>query len=74
MEWGSLNTSEEKSSMVTSLKDKANEELYEMSKRLFFALNGTFLERKGLLFPITHVVSGKFIQDYFTLLTEVNKH
>jgi pyruvate,water dikinase len=73
MEWGSLNTSAEKSFMATSLKDNVNEELYEMSKRLFFALNGTFLERKGLLFPITHVVSGKFIQDYFTLLTEVNK-
>lgn len=47
-----------------------NRELWEISRRLFFALNGTFLEGKSLLFPITNVVSGKFVQDYFNLLSK----
>ncbi len=42
--------------------------LHEASRRLFFALNSTFLEDEDLLFPITHVVSGKFVQDYFAFL------
>ncbi|MGE5239939.1 MAG: dual specificity protein phosphatase family protein [Chloroflexota bacterium] len=42
--------------------------LHEASRRLFFALNSTFLEDEDLLFPIAHVVSGKFVQDYFSFL------
>jgi protein tyrosine phosphatase (PTP) superfamily phosphohydrolase (DUF442 family) len=42
--------------------------LHEASRRLFFALNSSFLEDRDLLFPITHVVSGKFVQDYFSFL------
>jgi protein-tyrosine phosphatase len=49
-----------------------NRELWEISRRLFFALNGTFLDEKSLLFPIANVVSGKFVQDYFTLLSKSN--
>ncbi len=44
--------------------------LHEMSRRLFFALNGAFLEGRSLIFPLPHVVSGRFIQDYFRILME----
>ncbi len=42
--------------------------LDELSRRLYFALNGVFLEEE-LRFPLTHVVSGKFVQDYFNFMT-----
>ncbi|SMC17795.1 Dual specificity phosphatase, catalytic domain [Desulfacinum hydrothermale DSM 13146] len=42
--------------------------LYRISQDLFFALNGVFIEGRSLLFPLPHVVSGKFIQDYFGFL------
>lgn len=48
---------------------RANEALFEISKRLFFALNGKFLERCCLIFPLTEVTSGKFVQSYFRMLT-----
>ncbi len=50
--------------------DDAYRKLYEISRRLFFALNGSFLESKSLIFPITNVVSGKFVQDYFVILSK----
>jgi Fe-S-cluster containining protein len=42
--------------------------LHDLSMRLFFELNGTLMEGT-LLFPLTTVVSGKFVQDYFTFIT-----
>jgi len=45
----------------------------EISRRLFFALNGRFLEGRSLIFPITHVISGKYIEDYFALLFDLDK-
>ena len=42
--------------------------LHDLSKRLFFELNGTFMG-EPLLFPLTTVVSGKFVQDYFNFIT-----
>lgn len=42
--------------------------LHDLSKKLFFELNGAFLEH-SLLFPMTHVVSGKFVQNYFDFIT-----
>ena len=42
--------------------------IHDLSKRLFFELNSTFLEG-SLLFPLTAVVSGKFVQDYFGFIT-----
>jgi pyruvate, water dikinase len=48
-------------------------DLDEISRRLFFALNGRFLEGRSLIFPITHVISGKYIEDYFSLLSELDK-
>ncbi len=51
--------------------EEINAALREMSQELFFALNGTFLEGRSLLFPLPDVVSGRFIQDYFKILMEV---
>ena len=42
--------------------------LHDISRDLFLALNGAFLDDRSLLFPLPHVVSGKFIQDYFLFL------
>ena len=50
-----------------SLLARANQKTLEISRRLFFELNGVFLEGT-LLFPITHIVSGRFVQDYFNFL------
>ncbi len=55
----------------TLTRETANETLHEMSRALFLALNGTFLEGRSLLFPITHVVSGKYLEDYFTAVREI---
>jgi len=48
---------------------KANQRILDISRRLFFELNGMFMEGT-LLFPVTHVVSGRFVQDYFNFLMQ----
>lgn len=45
--------------------------LYRISQDLFFSLNGIFIEGRSLLFPLPHVVSGRFIQDYFGFLKTI---
>ena len=45
------------------------EKVEELSKGLFLALCGTFLERKKIFFPLVDVVSGKFVQTFFHLLS-----
>ncbi len=52
-------------------RQEINLALYEISRSLFFALNGTFLEGRSFVFPMPHVVSGRFIQDYFAVLVEM---
>jgi protein-tyrosine phosphatase len=51
-----------------SIQTAANEALFEISRRLFFALNGRFLDECCLIFPLTEVVSGKYVQSYFRVL------
>lgn len=48
--------------------EQANEVLQDISLSLFCDLHSIFLEDRNLLFPLTDVVSGKFIEDYFTFL------
>jgi hypothetical protein len=50
-----------------SLPAQADRKILEISRRLFFELNSMFLQGT-LLFPITHIVSGRFVQDYFNFL------
>jgi len=42
--------------------------LHRICQHLFFSLNSTFLKEGALLFPMQHVVSGKFVEDYFAFL------
>ncbi len=51
-----------------SIQISANEALFEISRRFFFALNGRFLDECCLIFPLTEVVSGKYVQSYFRVL------
>ena len=53
----------------SSLLERAGQQMIEISRRLFFELSGTYLEG-ALLFPVTHVVSGRFVQDYFNFLMQ----
>jgi len=55
--------------LETSSLEPAPRKILEISRRLFFELNGTFLEGT-LVFPVTHVVSGRFVQDYFNFLMQ----
>jgi protein-tyrosine phosphatase len=45
------------------------ERLHDLSKRLFFELNAALLEGT-LLFSLTNVVSGRFVQEYFHFITK----
>ena len=49
--------------------NRCYERVEELSKGLFLALCGTFLERKKIFFPLVDVVSGKFVQTFFNLLS-----
>jgi hypothetical protein len=53
----------------SSLLERAGQQMIEISRRLFFELSGMYLEG-ALLFPVTHVVSGRFVQDYFNFLMQ----
>jgi protein-tyrosine phosphatase len=61
------------SSPLRSIAQAANEALCEISKRLFFALNGRFLNDRCLLFPIPEVVSGKYVQSYFKIIARMEE-
>lgn len=52
--------------------ERLNMQLFDISRRLFHALNGTFLEGRSLLFSMPRVLSGEFIQDYFAILSKLN--
>jgi hypothetical protein len=53
------------------IRTAANEALFEISRRYFFALNGRFLDEYCLIFPLTEVVSGKYVQSYFRVLARM---
>ncbi len=43
--------------------------LFNISRNMFFALSGTFLDKKALHFSIADTVSGRFVQEYFHYLS-----
>ncbi len=47
--------------------------LDNLSREIFFALSGAFLEKKKILFSMADIVSGRFIQGYFHLLAGMPK-
>jgi hypothetical protein len=46
-----------------------HEKVEELSKGLFLAICGSFSEGKKIFFPLADVVSGKFVQTFFHLLS-----
>jgi len=47
------------------------ERLHELSRRLFLELNAALLEGT-LLFSLTNVVSGRFVQEYFHFIAKAS--
>ena len=45
-----------------------NAMLFNISKNVFFAFSGSFLEKDSLSFSLAETVSGKFVQEYFHYL------
>lgn len=54
-------------------QEQLNMQLFDISRSLFHVLNGTFLEGRSLLFSMPRVLSGEFIQDYFVILSKLNR-
>ena len=48
--------------------DLINHMLSEISRSVFFAFSGSFLEKNALTFSMAETVSGKFVQEYFHYL------
>jgi len=51
--------------------DLINNTIFDISRNLFFALSGSFLENKTLSFSLTDTVSGRFVQEYFYYLASL---
>ncbi len=47
--------------------------LHEISRHLYLALNATFLNDRGLQFSIVNVLSGRFVQDYFSYTVKLKR-
>jgi hypothetical protein len=48
--------------------DMVNNMLLNISRNVFFAFTGSFLEKDTLSFSVAETVSGKFVQEYFHYL------
>jgi protein-tyrosine phosphatase len=48
--------------------DLINNTLFDISRNVFFAFSGSFLEQKNLSFSLADTVSGRFVQEYFYYL------
>jgi len=44
-----------------------------VSRNVFFALSGSFLEENALSFSLDEMVSGRFVQKYFYYLSSLEK-
>jgi hypothetical protein len=51
--------------------DFINKMLFDISRNVFFAFSGFFLEDKTLSFSLPEIVSGRFIQNYFYYLASL---
>jgi len=51
--------------------DDINHNMIDISRNIFFALSGSFLEEKTLSFSLADTVSGKFVQEYFYYLASL---
>ena len=48
-----------------------NNTIFDISRNVFFALSGSFLEEKTMSFSLLDAVSGKFVQKYFYYLASL---
>jgi protein tyrosine phosphatase (PTP) superfamily phosphohydrolase (DUF442 family) len=48
--------------------DLINNMIFDISRNVFFAFAGSFLERGDLIFSLVDAVSGRFVQEYFHYL------
>lgn len=53
----------------TAFMDQCRRRSEEVSQGLFLALAGSFVSRKHISFPLVDVVSGRFVQSFFHLLS-----
>lgn len=51
--------------------DDINHNIIDISRNVFLALSGSFLEEKTLSFSLAETVSGKFVQEYFYYLASL---
>jgi protein-tyrosine phosphatase/Fe-S-cluster containining protein len=51
--------------------DLINNTLSDISRNVFFAFSGSFLEQKNLSFSLADTVSGRFVQEYFYYLASL---
>ena len=51
--------------------DLINNTLFDISRNIFFAFSGSFLEQKNLSFSLADTVSGRFVQEYFYYLASL---
>ncbi len=51
--------------------DLINNTIFDISRNVFFALSGSFLEEKTLSFSLADTVSGRFVQEYFYYLASL---
>ncbi|MBW1821978.1 MAG: dual specificity protein phosphatase family protein, partial [Deltaproteobacteria bacterium] len=51
--------------------DLINNTIFDISRNVFFALSGSFLEEKTLSFSLSDTVSGRFVQEYFYYLASL---
>ncbi len=53
--------------------DALETSLHEISRHLYLALNSSFLTDRGLQFSIVSVLSGRFVQDYFSYTRKIKR-
>jgi len=51
--------------------DLINNTLFDISRNVFFAFSGSFLEGRALSFSLPDTVSGRFVQEYFYYLASL---
>jgi hypothetical protein len=47
--------------------------LRDLSRSVFFSFSGVFLDEGGLSFSLADTLSGKFVQEYFYYLADMQK-
>ncbi len=57
----------------SSDRHEINSMLFELSSNVFLAFSGQFLSDTSFIFPVTDIVSGKFVQKYFDYMAAIKR-